>query len=98
MRSQYLENVVPDKKRIARVALRPSSRCLSHIIKLRAGEKIGIVGYSVRFAELIYNTCEMYAEDVILSNPLIVGDGVCLEKYLKGKDMILVPKKLRKIL
>ena len=96
LHSQYLENVIPDKKRIARVALRPSARCLSHIIKLRAGEKIGIVGYSVRFAELIYNTCEMYAEDVILSNPLIVGDGADLEKYLKEKDTILVPKNYKK--
>lgn len=96
LHSQYLESVVPDKKRIARVALRPSARCLSHIIKLRAGEKIGIVGYSVRFSELIYNTCEVYAEDVVLSEPLVVGDNANLEKYLKGKDTILLPKNYEK--
>lgn len=96
LHSQYLESVVPDKKRIARVALRPSTRCLSHIIKLRTGEKIGIVGYSRRFAELIYNTCEMYAEDVVLSDPLTVGDKADLGKYLKGKDTIIVPKNYEK--
>ncbi len=94
--SEYLEGVVPDKKRIARVALRPSARCLSHIIKLRAGEKVGIVGYSERFGELLYSTCEMYAEDVVLNKPLTVGDDGELEKYLKGKNTILVPKKYEK--
>ncbi len=92
LHSQYLENVVPDKKRIARVALRPSARCLSHIIKLRTGKKIGVVGYSVRFAELIYETCDIYAEDVVLSKPLIISDGEDLGEYLSGKDTILVPK------
>ncbi len=96
LHSQYLETVVPDRKRIARVALRPSARCLSHIIKLRKGEKTGILGYSVRFAELLYNTCEMYAEDIVLSKPLIIGDDADLGKYLKGKDTILVPKNYEK--
>lgn len=94
--SEYLENIVPDKKRIARVALRPSARCLSHIIKLRAGQKVGIIGYSERFAELLHNTCEIYAEDVVLNNPLVANDDADLGKYLKGKDTILVPKNYEK--
>lgn len=96
LHSAYLESVVPHKKRIARVALRPSANCLSHIIKLRPDEKVGIVGYSARFAELLYSTCEMYAEDVALSQPLVIGDGADLEKYLKGKNTILVPKNYEK--
>ncbi len=96
LHSEYLEGIVPEKKRIARVALRPSARCLSHIIKFRTGEKVGIVGYSVRFAELIYNTCEMYAEGIVLSNPFIMADSREIEKYLKGKDTVLVPKNYEK--
>jgi len=96
LHSEYLEGIVPEKKRIARVALRPSARCLSHIIKFRIGEKVGIVGYSVRFAELIYNTCEMYAEGIVLSEPFIMADSGDVEKYLKGKDSVLVPKNYEK--
>lgn len=92
LHAEYIESVVLDKKRIARVALRPSARCLAHIIKLRPDEKIGIVGYSMRFAELMYNACEMYAEDVVLSAPLISGGDADVEKYLKNKDKVLVPK------
>ncbi len=96
LHSQYLESIVPDKKRIARVALKPSVRCLAHIIKLRSGEKVGIVGYSMRFAELLYNTCETYAEDIVLYKPLIIGEDADLGKYLKGKDTILVPRNYEK--
>ncbi len=96
LHSEYLESILPDKKRIVRVALRPSARSLSHIIKLRKGEKIGIVGYSERFARLIYNTCCMYAEEVDVQSPLIVSERPELEKYLKGKNTILLPKNYEK--
>ena len=96
LHSKYLESVIPDKKKIARVALSPSSRCLSHIIKLRSGENVGIVGYSIRFGELIYNTCEMYNEDIVINPPLVSGDSAELSKYLKGKNTILLPKNYKK--
>ena len=96
LHSQYLEGVIPDKKRIARVALRPSARCLSHIIKLRSGEKVGIVGYSVRFGELMHNTCEMYNEDIVLHAPLDSGNSAELSKYLRDKNTILLPKNYKK--
>ena len=96
LHSEYLESVVPYKKRIARVALRPSTHCLSHIIKLGGGKKIGIVGYSRRFAELMYNTCEMYAEGVVLNRPVVAGDNAELNKYLKDMDAILVPENYEK--
>lgn len=94
--SDYLEEVVPNKKKIARVALRPSAHCLSRIIKLRTNEKVGIVGYSERFSELIHKTVEMYAEDVLLSSSVIAGVDANVEEYLKSKDTILVPKNYEK--
>jgi DNA-binding transcriptional regulator YhcF (GntR family) len=94
--SEYLEEVVPYKKRIARVALRPSAHCLSSIIKLRQNGKIGVIGYSQRFSELIHRTAQIYAEDVYLSDPIIAGSGAEMVKYLKGKDVVLVPKGYQK--
>ena len=88
----YLESVLPAKSNIARVALRPSARCLSHIIKLRPEQKIGIVGYSRRFGRLLYKTCKMYAEDVVINEPLGELTESNLRRYLKGKDTILLPK------
>ena len=88
----YLESALPVKKRIARTALRPSPRCLSHIIKLRPGDSVGVVGYSQRFGELLYETCQTYTEKVTVDKPLILAQESDIEAYLQGKNAVLVPK------
>ena len=94
--ADFLENVLPEKKRVTRVALRPSARFLSHIIKLRAGKKLGIIGYSRRFGELLQVTADTYTEDVTVALPLILEAGGDLQSYLEDKDAILVPKHYEK--
>ncbi len=94
--AEYLESVLPVKKKIARMALRLSARCLADIIKLAKGEKVGIVGYSKRFGELMYETCMVYNEDVVLFKPLELAADSDIEAYLKGKDAVLVPKSYEK--
>lgn len=90
--AEYMESVLPVQKRIAQVALRPSTRCLSHIIKLRPGMKVGIMGYSKRFCELLRTTCENYAEDVALDESMVFAPDLDVASYLKDKDAVLVPK------
>lgn len=94
--ADYLETVVPIKKRIARVALRPSARCLSHIIKLKSGKKLGIIGYSRRFGDLLQCTAESYAEDVEISRPLVLEADDNIKNYIKNKDVLLVPRSFEK--
>ncbi len=94
--ADYLETVVPIKKRIARVALRPSARCLSHIIKLKSGKKLGIIGYSRRFGALLQFTAESYAEDIEISRPLSLDTDGNVKGYIKGKDALLVPRSFEK--
>ncbi len=89
---QYLQSIVPNKKKLACVALRPSARCLSHIIKLKRNRRLGIVGYSERFSELLYNTCRDYTEDVILCDPINSESNSSIKAYLEDKDAVLVPK------
>lgn len=90
--ADYVESVLPVKKRIARVALRPSARCLSHMIKLRPGEQVGIVGYSDRFSQLLYSTCQTYAEEAVLHQPVAFEGNPNIGRYLQGKNAILVPR------
>ena len=94
--AEYIESVLPVRKRIARVAVRPSPRCLSDIIKLRPGERVGILGYSDRFAQLLHSTCETYAEDVKLDDPAVFSAEWDPEEYLKGKSAVLIPKSWEK--
>lgn len=90
--ADYLENVLPIRKKIARIALRPSARCLSHIIKLRPGLTLGIVGYSRRFSELLHSTCTSYTEDAVVCEPLQTVTEGTIGDYLKDKHVILLPK------
>lgn len=94
--AEYMESVVPTRKRIARVALRPSARFLSHIIKLRPGKRVGIMGYSQRYCQLLYNTCMNYAEDVSVDTPLACAADSDVKEYLKDKDVLLVPRSCEK--
>lgn len=94
--AEYLESVLPIKKKIARIALRPSTHYLSHVIKLRPGETVGVIGYSKRFGELLYETCETYAEDVVLCRPPETISEAEIAAYLRGKEAVLVPKHFEK--
>lgn len=88
----YLAGILPEKTRIARTALRPSASYLARILKLQAGERLGIIGHSARFARLMYNTCVTYAEEAEIFEPITAESEVALKDYLKGKTVVLVPK------
>lgn len=90
--ADYLESVVPQKKRVVRVALRLSADSLSPIIKLRPGKNLGIIGHSRRFAGLLHRTAESYAEDAVLHEPITTESSCEISNYLQGKDAVLVPK------
>lgn len=90
--SDYLESVVPMKKKVVRVALSLSTDSLAPIIKLRPGKTLGIVGHSSRFANLLHRTASTYAEDAILCEPVSTETVGELDAYLKDKDAVLVPK------
>ena len=94
--ADFLERALPDRKRIARVAICLTSHCLSEIIKLRKGKTVGILGYSLRFGELLHRTCRHYTEGVILNEPQVFASDMDIQAYLRGKDAVLVPKNYEK--
>ena len=96
--ADYLTSVVSYEKKVVRVALRPSARCLSRIIRLSAGAKVGVIGYSERFAGLIYTTCGTYAEEIDLHKPLSAASDTDAERYLRSLQVVLVPSLYKKYL
>jgi len=94
--AEFLERVLPDRKRIARVAICLTPHCLSEIIKLRKGKRVGILGYSLRFGQLLYSTCQMYTEGVELDEPRVFLPQMEIREYLHDKDAVLVPKNYEK--
>ncbi len=94
--SAYLETIVSVKKKVVRVALRLSATGLSQIIKLRPGKNVGIVAHSRRFGDLLYNTCQEYAEGVLIHPPMVAGSEAEIGNYLEGMDVVLVTKTYEK--
>ncbi len=92
----FLEKVLPNRRKIARVAICLTSSCLSDIIKLRRGKVVGILGYSLRFGQLLHSSCQMYTEGVILTQPEIFSPELDVPAFLRGKDAVLVPQDYEK--
>lgn len=96
--AEYVRSILPAKTRIARVALQPSVMFFHEVMKLKPGKRLGILGYSQRFAGLLYETCQTYAEDLVVSKPVEFSPQVDISAYLRDKDVVLVPKGYKKIL
>ena len=94
--ADFLESVLPERRRMARVALRLTKHCLSDIIKLRKGRSVGVLCYSMRFGHLLYATCQTYTEGIALTSPVEFASVPELEGYLRDKDTVLVPQDYEK--
>lgn len=90
--ADYLESVVPLKKKVVRVALGLSADSLAPVIKLRPGKSLGIIGHSQKFAQLLHRMVQAYTENVTIHRPVFAGSVEEIQQYLVGKDAILVPK------
>lgn len=88
----FLESILPASRRMARVALRLTPHGLSQVIKLRKGRKVGVLGYSMRFAQLLHSTCLQYNDGVELSDPVAFGPDFDLAEYLSRHEVVLVPQ------
>lgn len=94
--ADFLESVLPERRRMARVALRLTKHCLADIIKLRKGKTVGILCYSMRFGHLLHTTCQTYTDGVNLSEPVEFFAEPDMEAFLEGKDAVLVPQDYEK--
>lgn len=90
--AKFLEDALPNTHRIARVALRLTPSSLSQIIKLRKGRKVGVIGYSLRFAQLLHSTCQQFNDGVELTDPVAFSPDMDLAQYLSDKEVVLVPQ------
>ena len=92
----YLESILPDRHKLARVALRLSVDTLSGIVKLRGGESVGILCCSNRFCDLVYNACRNYTRNVSFQQPQLFGNDLDIDGFLADKDAVLVPEHFEK--
>ena len=90
--AQQVEKLLPVPKRVIRVGLRISPACLAQIVKLRRNQVTGILCYSLRYGQLLHNTCATYAEEISVTEPVPFTPELDMEAFLAGKDAVLLPK------
>ena len=91
-----LAEVLPEKEKLVRIALRPNPRCLARIIKLRHGTAVGIVSHSERFGNVLLETCENYNHSIVPSEPVLFSQITDWEDWLADKDVVLIAKDFEK--
>ena len=87
---EYVESILSTPQKLVRIALRPPTGVLAAVIKMQAGEKVGIFPYSQRFGQLMQRTCETYAEDARVETCVQLNE--MKAEDLAGLDTVLVPK------
>ena len=94
--AEYLESILPQRKKLVRVALRLSMDTLSSVMKLQPGERVGILSFSRCFGDVLYQSCRDYIKDVTLLQPQLFSPELDIDAFLADKDMVLVPKAYEK--
>lgn len=87
----YLESILADRQKLVRVALRLSLDTLAAVMRIRPGDRVGILGSSSRFCNLVLRTCRSYVPGAAFSEPLTFGGEAELSVFAQDKDIILVP-------
>lgn len=91
-----LEGILPVRKRVIRVALRLPAQIFAAFMQLPAGATVGVLGYSLPFAELLQRTCQAYAKEVRFAQPDVFSQTLDTAAYLKGLDAVLLPRAYEK--
>jgi len=87
-----LESILPGQQKVVRAAIRLSQGCFAQIIRLKQGRRVGILSGSLRFGQLLHDTCRAYAEDLEVLQPQAFSQVEDLESFLQGINVVLVPE------
>lgn len=96
--AHLLKGILPQGEKIARAALRLSLSSMAGIVRLRPGERVGVLSCSHRFGDLLFDACASFAGDVRPAPPAVVSRELDLAAFFAEKDAVLIPEDLEKYL
>ena len=89
--AEFLQSILPDRKKLALVALRLSVDTLAGIVKLRPGTNVGILASSARFGDLVYGACRKFGKSLNIFQPRLMDLSLDIALFLCDKDVIFAP-------
>ena len=93
---EFIESVLPNPEKLSRVALRLTTDTLSGMMRLRPGERAGILSFSKRFGDLVYRSCRRYARNTQVSLPEQFTRELDIREFVSRHDVVLVPRDFEK--
>lgn len=94
--AEVLKDVISQKEKLAKVALRLTPQSEAQLLKLTGGQRLGILCQSRRFGQLIQGVCKTYTEGVEIEAPLLLEQAKELGPYLAGLSALLIPEGFEK--
>lgn len=96
--ARQLKTLLPQEDKIARVALRLSLSGVAGIARLHSWDRVGVLGCSQRFVDLLFEACAASAGDASVQPPVVVSRELDLAAFLAEKDAVFIPEDLEKYL
>ena len=87
-----LRQALSDQTKLARIALRLSARSMAQLVKLPDGQRVGTLSGSEHFAGMMRDTCELYADHLVLTDDALFSRELDCAAFLANKDAVLVPE------
>lgn len=87
-----MEALTTAGKKLARVALRLRPRCVGQIVKLPEDARVGVLSGSLRYGELLRQTCSGYTDQVTILEPQLLGQPGGCPALLDRIDAVLLPE------
>lgn len=89
--ASYLESILADHKKLVRVALRLSVDTLAAVMRIPSGARVGVLGASARFCNLVLRTCKTYVPGAVFQKSVLFGEGAKVRGLIGNADVLLLP-------
>ena len=94
--AEEVQQLTGAKKKMARIALRLRPRYVGRIVKLPDDTVVGVLSGSLRYGELLRQTCSTYTDGVEVLPPQLLGDAAGCGELLEKVGAVLVPENYEK--
>lgn len=94
--SEEVEKLTVSSTPIARIALRLKPRYVGQIVKLPDSAVVAVLCGSLRYGDLLCQTCSTYTDRVELLAPRLLGDPEGCAALLESVDAVVLPENFEK--
>jgi len=94
--AEEVERLLGTPRKLARIALRLKPRYVGQIVKLPDETRVGVLCGSLRYGELLVQSCRTYTDRVQMLPPRLLGSSDGCAALLETVDAVMLPENYEK--